>query len=106
MNTINPWAKAWANAERAQIGAAKGKARWRRHMKEGHEFLEGTHRYERTFSEQGVGEFRVMKGRDAKALNDDLFKIYLNAMNANIPRRSLERWKVVERFVEKTSQKD
>lgn len=69
-------------------------------MKNGHEFLEGTHRYERTFSDEGVGEFRVMNGREAKALNDDLFKIYLNAIDANIKGRSLEKWKVVERFIQ------
>ena len=102
--TINPWAKAWANAERTEMAAAKGKARWRRSMKNGHEFLEGTHRYERTFSDEGVGEFRVMNGREAKDLNDDLFKIYLNAMDAKIKGRSLEKWKVVERFIQDNCQ--
>jgi len=98
---INPWAKAWANAEKSQMAGAKRKARWQKSMKHGHEFLEKTHKYERTFSDVGVGEFKIMNGREAKALNDDLFKIYIAAMNKNIKGRSLERWKLKEKFIEK-----
>jgi hypothetical protein len=99
MNQINPWMKAWANAEKTQMSAARGKAKWKRKLKDGHEFLEGSHRYERTFSDQGVGEFKVMNGRDAKELNDHLFATFLKAVDKNIKGRSLERWKVVEKFV-------
>ena len=100
MRQINPMAKAWANAEKTHHRRERGKVIWQKRMKAGHEFLEGTHRYERTFSDQGVGEMRVMGGRDAKALNDKLFEDYLVAMEANIAGRSLERWKLTEQFVE------
>jgi len=103
MNQINPWMKAWANAEKTQMSAARSKVKWRRKLKNGHEFLEGNHRYERTFSDQGVGEFKVMNGRDTKALNDHLFKTYLKAMDKNIKERSLERWKIVEKFVNESA---
>ena len=93
---------AWANAERNEMSAAKGKVRWQKKMKAGHEFLEGMHRYERTFSDQGVGEFRVMNGREAKTINERLFNVYIDAMDTNIKGRSLEKWKVVERFVKNT----
>jgi hypothetical protein len=103
MNQINPWAKAWANAERTQMSAARGQAKWRHNMKNAYEFLEANHRYERTFSDQGVGEFKVMNGRDTKTLNDHLFQTYLKAMDKNIKGRSLERWKVVEKFVNESA---
>ena len=92
--------KAWSNAEKTHHRRERGKVVWKKRMKSGHEFLEGTHRYERTFSDKGVGEIREMHGRDAKALNDKLFQDYLVAMGANVEGRSLERWKVVERFIE------
>jgi hypothetical protein len=41
-----------------------------------------------------------MNGRDAKELNEKLFKAYIRAMDKNIEGRSLEKWKVVERFAE------
>ena len=100
MNIQNPIAKAWANAEKTYHRRERGKVIWEKQMAKGKEFLDGTHRYERTFSDKGVGEMRVMGGRDAKALNDKLFDDYLDAMEANIKGRALERWKVVERFVE------
>lgn len=64
----------------------------------GKDFLDATHRYERTFSDVGTGEMRLMTGREAKSINDRLFEDYLAAMDANVEGRSLERWKVVERF--------
>lgn len=67
------------------------------------EYLDGTHLYERTFSDEGVGEMRVMIGRDAKALNDELFQDFLAAVGADVEGRSLERWKVVQRFVDKNA---
>lgn len=100
MRQINPWAKAWANATKSSHKQDLAKA-WRlKKIKDGHNFLEGVHRYERTFSDNGVGEFRVMNGRDAKELNEKLFKAYIRAMDKNIEGRSLEKWKVVERFAE------
>ena len=104
MNQQNPMAKAWANAEKTYQRRERGKVIWKKQMAKGKEFLDGTHRYERTFSDQGVGEMRLMNGREAKALNDKLFEDYLAAMNANVEGRSLERWKVVERFIDANSQ--
>lgn len=93
-------AKAYANAEKTYHRRERGKVIWKKRMAKGKEFLDGTHRYERTFSDHPVGETRVMNGREAKALNDKLFEDYLAAMGANIEGRSLEQWKVVERFID------
>ena len=41
-----------------------------------------------------------MIGKDAKSLNDGLFNDFLEAMDANVEGRSLERWKVVNRFID------
>jgi hypothetical protein len=103
MNQINPWMKAWDNAEKTQMSAAKGKVKWQKNMKNAYEFLNGSHRYERTFSDQKVGEFKIMNGRDAKELNDNLFAVYLKAMDKNIKDRSLERWCLVEKFVSESA---
>ena len=100
MNQQNPIAKAWANAEKTYHRRERGKVIWKKRMKAGHEFLEGTHRYERTFSDVAVGEVIEMNGRDAKDLNDKLFEDYLVAMSENVVGRSLEHWKVVERFID------
>ena len=99
-------AKAYANAEKTYQRREREKLIWKNRMAKGKEFLDGTHRYERTFSDQGEGEMRVMNGREAKELNDKLFEDYLEAMGANVEGRSLERWKVVERFVDANSQDD
>jgi len=100
MRQINPWAKAWANAERSSQKQDLARARWRKSIKQGAEYLEASHRFERTFSDDGVGEFRVMNGRDAKELNEKLFRDYIKAMDKNIAGRSLEKWRLVEKFVE------
>jgi hypothetical protein len=100
MRQINPMAKACANAEKTQRSRDRGKALWKKQMAKGKEFIDGTHRYERSFSDVRTGEMRVMGGREAKALNEKLFGDYLAAVGANVEGRSLERWKVVERFVD------
>lgn len=92
--------KAWSNAEKTHHRRERGKVIWKKRMKAGREFLEGTHRYERTFSDKSTGEIRVMGGRDAKALNDGLFNDFLEAADANVVGRSLERWKVINRFID------
>lgn len=99
MRQINPIAKAAANAEKALHRQDMGRAYGLRKKKQAEAYLAGTHRYERTFSDQGTGELRTMKGADAKALNDELFKDFLAAVGADVEGRSLERWKVVERDV-------
>lgn len=101
MNQQNPWMKAWANAERTYHKKELAKVLHKKKMIKGREFLDGTHLYERTFSDKYTGERKKMNGRDAKALNDDLFQDFLAAVTNNVEGRSLERWKVVERFVEK-----
>ena len=106
MNQINPIAKAWSNAEKTHHNRERGKVRWKKRMIKANEFLDGNHRYERTFSDDGVGEFKIMNGRDAKKLNDRLFEDYLVAMDKNVPGRSLERWKVTERFIGDNDQAD
>jgi hypothetical protein len=100
MRQINPWAKAWANAERTDINRDKWIAHKNRRIIKGNEFLEGHHLYERTFSEVSSGESRVMNGREAKALNDELFKDFLYAVEKNKKGRRLERWRVADRFAE------
>jgi hypothetical protein len=100
MRQINPIAKAWANAEKSDANRAKGWVKRRRRIRAGYDYLEGTHRYERTFSDIGTGEFRVMQGRKAKELNESLFERFLFAVQKNVAGRSLERWKVIERFVQ------
>ena len=94
MNQINPWAKAWANAGKDQMLAAKRRVVQRKWLASVD--LNKYHRYERVFSDQGVGEFRVMSGLNAKELNEKLFKDYLRAMDKNIKGRSLERWEFIE----------
>ena len=105
MRQINPMAKAYANAEKTYQRRERGKVIWKKRMAKGTEFLEGTHRYERTFSDQGVGEMRVLNGREAKKINDKLFEDFIAAVGANVEGRSLERWKVVERFVDAKTQR-
>lgn len=97
-------AKAWANVARQQHQAAKYRAYKEKRIRSAIEFLEGTHRYERTFSDNPSGELKVMSGRDAKKLNDKLFEDYLMAMHKNKPGRSLERWKVIDRFFDANNQ--
>lgn len=99
MRWINPMAKAWANAERQQHRVERLRVYRQKKFKAAVEFLSGVHRYERTFSDKAVGEFRIMSGKDAKELNDKLFEDYLVAMHENRKDRSLERWKVVDQFV-------
>ena len=103
MRQINPMAKAWANVERHQHQMAKRRVYREKSIRSAIDFLDGTHRYERTFSDKTVGEFKVMGGRDAKELNDKLFQDYLMAMHKNKKGRSLERWKVVEKFIQDNS---
>ena len=100
MKQHNPIAKAWANAEKTDHSREKTKVVRNKKIRLGYEFLEGTHRYERTFSDKGVGEMKVMNGREAKALNDKLFEDYIVAVDKNVDGRRLERWKVVERFID------
>ena len=99
MRQINPMWKASANAEKTKMSRETGRARWRKKCAKGREFLDGTHEYERTFSDQGTGELRVMGGREAKALNKELFEQFLVAVSTNVEGRSLERWKARKRFV-------
>lgn len=104
MRQINPWAKAWENAARSSQKQDLARARWRKSIKQGAEYLEASHRFERTFSDNGVGEFRVMNGRNAKELNEKLFKAYIRAMDRNISGRSLEKWRLVEKFVKQETE--
>jgi len=97
MNQINPWMKAWGNSRKDQMLAAKRRVSQRKWLASvGSISPNEYHRYERTFSDQGVGEFRVMSGLDAKKLNEKLFEKYLKAMDKNIKGRYLERWEFVE----------
>lgn len=98
MRQIHPMAKAWGVAEKTQMSRDTGRAYWKVSLARGKEFLDGTHEYERTFSDQGTGEMRVMGGREAKTLNDKLFQQFLVAVGADVEGRSLERWKVTKRF--------
>ena len=100
MRQINPMAKAWANVERHQHQVAKRRVYRVKSIRSAIEFLDGMHRYERTFSDKAVGEFKVMGGKEAKELNEKLFEDYLMAMHKNKKGRSLERWKVVEKFIQ------
>lgn len=100
MRVINPIAKAWANADRHHRQSERRRAFAKKRKTSAIAFLEGKHKYERTFSDKSTGEFRVMVGRDAKELNDNLFDDFLVAVQKNKKGRSLERWKVVERFVQ------
>lgn len=100
MNQQNPWAKAWSNAEKSHRSQELGKAKWKKRIKEGRVFLDATHKYERTFSDKGTGDEKTMNGKEAKELNDSLFDKYLIEMENNVKGRSLERWKVVEKFID------
>lgn len=91
--------KALFESERNRESGRRGWVKKRKSMAAGKEFLDGTHRYERTFSNERVGEFRVMGGREAKELNDSLFDKFLAAVEMNVKGRSLERWCLVERNV-------
>ena len=92
--------KAAANAEKGLRQQDLAKHFKRKRIIATTEYLEGTHLFERTFSDKGVGEMREMKGVDAKELNDHLFKAFIVACDANIEGRSLERWKVKERHIQ------
>ncbi len=106
MRQINPMAKAWANVERHQHQVAKRRVYREKSIRSAIDFLDGMHRYERTFSDKAVGEFKVMGGREAKELNEKLFEDYLMAMHKNKKGRSLERWKVVEKFIQQNAQSE
>ena len=96
--------KAWADAEKTELNGAKAKARWHKRCRDGAKFLNATHKYERTFSDKSVSEFKLMGGREAKELNEKLFDDCLVAMDKNKKGRSLERWKVVEKFIQEDDQ--
>jgi sarcosine oxidase delta subunit len=104
MRQINPIAKTWANVALHQQQVEKRRIYRKKSIRCAFDFLDGTHRYERTFSDKSVGEFRVMGGREAKTLNEKLFEDYLMAMHKNKKGRSLERWKVVEKFIQDKAQ--
>mgnify|MGYP003649181105 CR=1 FL=1 len=99
MNTQNPIAKAWANAEKTQHRRDLQIARRCKRNRSAVKFLESSHKYERTFSDKSTGEFKIMNGRKAKDLNDDLFQNFLAAVSKDVQGRSLERWKTVDQFV-------
>ncbi|HSG20976.1 MAG TPA: hypothetical protein VLA31_09420 [Burkholderiaceae bacterium] len=99
MRQINLMAKAWANAEKQHLKIEQGKAFRRRCKAAAEAFLGASHKYERTFSDERTGEFRVMNGAEARDLNMALFRKYIAACDRNVKGRSLEKWKVVERFV-------
>lgn len=99
MKQQNAWAKAWANAERSVAGGERARAWHRRYCREAQEYLAGRHLFARTFSDVETGERRVMTGRAAKDLNDDLFAQFLAAVEKDVPGRSLEKWSLVTKFV-------
>lgn len=99
MRQINPMAKAWANVAKDQRSRARTTISLRKRLKDLADLREGTHVYERTFSDEPVGEQRMMVGREAEELNDKLFKEFLAALDRNVEGRSLERWELVKRFV-------
>lgn len=98
MRQINPIAKAWANVEKSQHKHELYKAYRRRREKPAREYLDGTHLFERSFSDVKTGETKIMGGREAKELNAFLFQEYIKLCDANNENRSLERWKVIKRF--------
>jgi len=97
MNQFNPMAKAWSNAARdykPNRYAMRSKKTWAARKRD---LLNTVETYRRTFSDVPTGETRAMMGRDAKAINDQLFEKYLAAVDLNIKGRSLERWEIVEK---------
>jgi len=101
MRYINPMAKAWSNAAKSQRRSELAAAYRRRFEREAEEFHASKHLYERTFSDQPVGEQRTMSGQEAKELNDKLFNDFLAAVTRNVEGRSLERWEVITKFVDR-----
>lgn len=100
MRQINPMAKAWSNAAKSQRKVDVARAYRRKYNRDAEEYLESKHLFSRAFSDQYTGERRIMTGREAKKINDDLFYDYLMAMEKNVPGRSMERWKVSKKFIE------
>ena len=98
MRTINPMAKAWSNIEKSQHTHDLRKAYRRRRNREASEYLEGTHLFERSFSDVKTGETKIMGGREAKDLNDYLFQEYIKLCDQNCESRSLERWTLIKKF--------
>lgn len=99
MRQVNPMAKAWANAEKDYRRRERRHAFKQKYMREGKQYLDATHRFVRTFSDVDTDEVKIMTGREAKEINDKLFEQYLIAMQKNKKGRSLERWKILEKFV-------
>lgn len=91
-------AKAWSNVEKSQRKQDLYKAYRRRYKKEADEYLDGTHLFERSFSDVKTGETKIMGGREAKELNEYLFHQYIKLCDQNCENRSLERWKLIKKF--------
>lgn len=91
-------AKAWSNVEKSQRKQDLRKSYRRRRNKEANEYLDGTHLFERSFSDVKTGETKIMGGREAKDLNEYLFHKYIALCDQNCENRSLERWKLIKKF--------
>lgn len=98
MRQINPMAKAWSNVEKSQRQQDLRKAYRRGRKKGANEYLDGTHLFERSFSDVKTGETKVMGGREAKDLNKHLFHEYIKLCDQNYENRSLESWKLIKKF--------
>lgn len=99
MRQINPWAAAWSNAVKTDRKREVAMAIRKKYFKQRTDYMNSMHLFERTFSDNGVGEFRVMSGRDVSDLNDRLLHEFIKAIDKKIVGRSLERWVLAEPFV-------
>lgn len=67
---------------------AFGNAKWKKMMQKGREYLKAIHEFALIRGDADTGRRRTMLGREAKALNDDYERKY---MDSKTPR--LYRWK-------------
>ena len=101
MRQINPMMMAWCNCERSQRAKERFYAWKKRDVAKAVDYLNKQHVFLRTFSGVKTGETRVMTGDEAKKANEQLFKMYLSAVEKNKKNRSLEEWKCLEKITTK-----
>ena len=100
MQIINPTWKAAHQSTDPLKSRAKHRW-WIKNMKAGSEYLSGVHKFEMCHNQNKTGEFRIMTGLEAKALNENHkqdFKDEIQRVYPEYVKVPLMQWRVVERF--------
>jgi hypothetical protein len=100
MRIINPMLAA-ANQSTDPLKSRSKHRWWIKDKAHAKEYLKANHKFEMLHNQERTGEFRVMTGLEAKALNDNHRQDYRDEINRVYPAHvsvPMKRWALVERF--------